>query len=97
MLGHTLKEIKYNDVRDAHRVAELIFVDKHGNTVVKPYNYAAVYPDCKVPKALAESALVDPQSKLVTLDKYTLKHTKFENVYAIGECTDLPTINNALA
>jgi sulfide:quinone oxidoreductase len=92
-----LKDIKYNSVNDAHRVAELVFEDNHGNTVVKPYNYAAVYPDCRIPKALAESSLVDPTSKLVTLDKYTLKHTKFENVYAIGECTDLPTVSNALA
>lgn len=97
LLDHTLKEIKYNNIRDYHRVAELIFEDNHGNTVVKPYNYAGVYPDCRVPKTIAESSFVDPDSKLITLDKYTLKHTKYGNVYALGECTDLPTINNVMS
>lgn len=46
------------------------------------------------PKVL--SPLAD-QSGFVSVDKETLQHTKYSNVYALGDCSNLPTSKTAAA
>ena len=97
LTGHSLKEIAYNSKDDPHRVSELIFEDKYGQTHTLPYDYLAAYPPCKVPETLANSPLVDESSGLIPVDKQTLQHRKYDNVFGLGECTDLPTVNNTIS
>lgn len=37
------------------------------------------------------------QSGFVDVNKHTLKHTKFSNVFALGDCSNLPTSRTAAA
>lgn len=43
-----------------------------------------------------ESPLVD-SAGYVDVDKYTLQHVKYANVFAIGDCTNAPTSKTAAA
>ncbi|CAF4770819.1 unnamed protein product, partial [Rotaria sp. Silwood2] len=45
---------------------------------------------------LAKSTLVDANG-YVDVDKETLQHKKFPNVFAIGDCANLPTSKTAAA
>jgi NADH dehydrogenase FAD-containing subunit len=47
-------------------------------------------------KELRESKLVDATG-FVDVQKETLQHKKYENVFAIGDCANLPTSKTAAA
>lgn len=47
-------------------------------------------------KELRESKLVDATG-FVDIQKETLQHKKYENVFAIGDCANLPTSKTAAA
>lgn len=90
-----LKEIKYNKSTDYHRVSDLIYTNvKTGETEVINYGGLLVYPGSKPPKVLAPLA---DSNGFVPVDKATLQHEKYKNVFALGDCTTLPTINNCIA
>jgi len=55
-----------------------------------------VTPPMSTPSVLWNSALVD-QSNFVAVDKYTLQHVKYKNVFAIGDCSTAPTSKTAAA
>jgi sulfide:quinone oxidoreductase len=80
---HTLKKVdKFN------RVA--VFVGKDGKEIVQPFDLLHVPPPQKPVEALRGSELSDSVG-FVTIDKDTLRHVKFPNVWALGDCTNLPT------
>jgi sulfide:quinone oxidoreductase len=90
-----LQEIQYNSVRDYHRLSTLVYKNlKTGETETINYGGLLYYPGSKVPKIL--SPLVD-ESGFIPVDKHTLQHKQYKNVFALGDCTDLPTINNCIA
>lgn len=45
---------------------------------------------------IAESGLADAAGYL-DLDKYTLRHKKYRNVWGLGDCTNLPNSKTAAA
>ena len=51
------------------------------------------YPESSVPKVL-EPFL---NKGFIDVDPHTLQHKKYSNVFALGECTNLPTINNTIS
>ena len=55
-----------------------------------------VAPPMKPVEAVNNSKLVD-QTGFVNVDKETLQHKNYPNVYAIGDCTNLPTSKTAAA
>ena len=90
-----LVEVKYNKINHHHRVAETVYKNtKTGQVETLSYGMLAAYPNCSVPKNL--SPFTDSQG-LIDVDQYTLQHKKYPNVFSFGECTNLPTINNAVA
>jgi sulfide:quinone oxidoreductase len=96
MFGLELTEVNYNNINDYHRVNEAIFRDKQGNTVKMDYGHLNHYPAGKIPDVLAKSPLVGAHG-IVPVNKSTLQHDTFKNVFALGECTNIPTINNCFA
>lgn len=90
-----LKEINYNLITAYHRIANAVFTNKaNGTTEVIEYGMLATYPESSIPSVV--SPLTD-KTGLIDVDPYTLQHKKYSNVFALGECTNLPTINNSIA
>ena len=48
------------------------------------------------PDVLKKSTLVN-EGGWVDLNKHTLQHTKYSNVFGLGDCTSLPTSKTAAA
>ena len=55
-----------------------------------------VAPPMRPIDAVRESKLVDATG-FVDINKETLQHTKFSNVFSIGDCTNMPTGKTAAA
>jgi NADPH-dependent 2,4-dienoyl-CoA reductase/sulfur reductase-like enzyme len=91
-----LVEVIYNSVKEYHRINEAIFRDNTGNLHKLDYGHLNHYPRGKIPEVLAKSKLVGQDGK-VPVNKYTLQHDVFKNVFGLGECTNLPTLNNCFA
>lgn len=68
-----------------------------GTRVTKPYDMLHVTPRMGSPVFLKESPLAHKPSGFVDVDKYTLQHVHFPNVFAIGDCANLPTSKTAAA
>lgn len=49
------------------------------------------------PPAVLVNSPVSDESGWVDVDKETLQHKKYPNVFAIGDCTNLPTSKTAAA
>ncbi len=55
-----------------------------------------VTPPMSVPPPLLESPLVDGTG-YVDVNRNTLQHVKYANVFAIGDCANIPTAKTAAA
>ena len=55
-----------------------------------------VAPPMSTPSVLWNSPLVDG-AKFVAVDKHTLQHVKYKNVFSLGDCSSLPTPKTAAA
>jgi sulfide:quinone oxidoreductase len=55
-----------------------------------------VVPAQRAPSVVRESPLADACG-MVSVDKHTLRHTRFEDVYALGDCTTTPNSKTAAA
>ncbi|HEX7379452.1 MAG TPA: FAD/NAD(P)-binding oxidoreductase [Pirellulales bacterium] len=60
------------------------------------YDLLHVTPPMGPPKFIAASPLADPAG-WVDVDKRTLRHNQFANVFALGDCSSLPTSKTAAA
>lgn len=90
-----LQEIRFNSILAPHRVSEFVYLNtKTGQTEVIEYGSAYCYPEVKVSESVKPFA--DSQG-FVDVDKFTLQSTKYSNVFALGEATNLPTINNSIS
>lgn len=56
------------------------------------FDLCHVVPPQSAPDFIKNSALTDPKNPLgyVEIDKYTLQHSRFANVFALGDCTNAP-------
>ncbi|CAG9584904.1 unnamed protein product [Danaus chrysippus] len=68
-----------------------------GKQVTLPYNLLHVTPPMKTPSFLQTSEDLVDGAGYLTVDKYTLQHTKYENIYGIGDCTNTPNSKTAAA
>lgn len=80
---HTLTKVD-----KANKIAT--FKDKEGKEVTQEFDLLHVPPPQRAVDVLKTSELVDGTG-FVTLDKDSLRHTKYSNVWALGDCTNLPT------
>lgn len=67
-----------------------------GDVVTRKFNMLHVTPPMGPPSFLATSALADKDG-WVDVDKATLQHKRFSNVFAIGDCSNLPTSKTGAA
>ncbi|XP_053573422.1 sulfide:quinone oxidoreductase, mitochondrial isoform X2 [Bombina bombina] len=71
-------------------------LDKPGETKVLEYEMLHVTPPMGPPDVLINSAVADAGG-WVDVNKETLQHKKYPNVFGIGDCTNLPTSKTAAA
>mmetsp|Transcript_5725 Transcript_5725/g.17042 ORF Transcript_5725/g.17042 Transcript_5725/m.17042 type:complete len:460 (-) Transcript_5725:282-1661(-) len=73
------------------------FETGEGARVQRPFDLLHVVPKMGPYPWLAQSKIADPQTGYVSVDKETLQHTRFPNVFALGDCSNLPTSKTAAA
>jgi sulfide:quinone oxidoreductase len=76
------------EIRPQSREAVFKDVDSDEELVLK-YDMMHVTPPQSAPNFIKQSALAD-EAGWVGVDKHTLQHTKFPNVFALGDCSSLP-------
>lgn len=86
--GHNLVEIKGNE-------KEAVFNTAEGPKTVK-YDLLHVALPMQPPPAIAASPLAAANG-YVDVDQYTLQHKKYPNIFAVGDCANLPTSKTAAA
>ncbi|NXI21690.1 SQOR protein, partial [Sterrhoptilus dennistouni] len=84
------------EVRADKQEAVFENLDKPGVTEVHQYEMLHVTPPMGPPAVLINSPVSD-ENGWVDVDKETLQHKKYPNVFAIGDCTNLPTSKTAAA
>lgn len=90
MFGHDLVE-----VRGATK--EAVFVDKaSGNRVTVKYDMLHVTPPQSAPDFVEQSPLAGPGG-WVEVDKHTLQHVRYPNVFSAGDASSLPTSKTGAA
>ncbi|HEX5102883.1 MAG TPA: FAD/NAD(P)-binding oxidoreductase, partial [Pirellulaceae bacterium] len=88
--GHNLVELR-PDAKEA--------IFEHLGTherVVIPYDMAHVTPPMSAPDVIKQSPLAN-SGGWVDVDKFTLQHPRFANVFALGDCSGLPTSKTGAA
>ena len=91
--GHSLVAV------DGPRKQAIFEVTTDGNEkrrVTHEFEMLHVVPPQSAPEFIRNSPLTD-QSGWVTVDKHTLRHVKYENVFALGDCANTPNSKTAAA
>ncbi|XP_063053159.1 sulfide:quinone oxidoreductase, mitochondrial [Engraulis encrasicolus] len=84
------------EVRPDKQEAVFENLDKPGETKVFEYEMLHVTPPMGPPDVLKGSPLAD-EAGWLNLNKETLQHQVYPNVFGIGDCTNLPTAKTAAA
>uniref|UniRef100_A0A8C5PBC9 Sulfide:quinone oxidoreductase, mitochondrial n=1 Tax=Leptobrachium leishanense TaxID=445787 RepID=A0A8C5PBC9_9ANUR len=84
------------EVRADRQEAVFENLDKPGETKVYQYEMLHVTPPMGPPDVLVNSPVSDAAG-WVDVNKETLQHKKYPNVFGIGDCTNLPTSKTAAA
>ncbi|MFN7770499.1 MAG: FAD-dependent oxidoreductase [Planctomycetaceae bacterium] len=83
------------EIRPATREAIFRNLDTQEQTVI-PYDLLHVTPPMGPPEFIAKSPLADAHGWL-DVDAKTLRHTRFANVFGLGDCANLPTSKTGAA
>jgi len=67
-----------------------------GERITLPYDLLHVTPPMGPPTFLAASPLADEQG-WIDVDRQTLRHKRYANVFALGDCSNLPTSKTGAA
>lgn len=86
--GHDLIEVRGDQREAVFRVGD---AEK-----VIPFDFLHVTPPQSAPDVIKQSALADAAG-WVEVDKHTLQHTRFENVWSAGDCSSAPTSKTGAA
>ena len=67
--------------------------------VTIPFDFLHVVPPQSAPDFIKQSPLADPSTPLgwVEVDKHTLQHVRFPNVFSLGDSSNLPTSKTGAA
>jgi len=68
----------------------------NGTTVTRKYDMIHVTPPQSAPNFIRQSLLVDAKG-WVDVDKYTLQHTTYRNIFALGDVTNTPNAKTGAA
>lgn len=85
-----LKEVR-------HDKKEGVFICDDGKEITLPYNMLHVTPPMKTPDFLQNSKDLTDAAGFLEVDKYTLQHVKYPNIYGIGDCINTPNSKTAAA
>ncbi len=82
-------------VRPPSREAVFRRMEDGGEVIVK-YDLLHVVPPQSAPEVVKQSALASAAG-WVDVDKFTLQHVRFPNVFSLGDCSSLPTSRTGAA
>jgi sulfide:quinone oxidoreductase len=86
------------EVKPDTKEAVFQLLDSPSNeTVTFKYEMLHVCPPQASPEALKKSKLADPANGFLNVDKHSLQHVVYKNVFGIGDCTNVPTAKTAAA
>lgn len=92
-----IPKYKHNLVEIKADVKEAVFENmEDGSTVSMKYDMIHVTPPMDAPDFIRESPLSDDQGWL-DVDSATLRHRKYQNIYGIGDASNLPTSKTGAA
>lgn len=86
---HTLIEVRHKD-----NIA--VFSRPDGQQVELSYDMLHIVPPMSAPDFIKKSPLANADG-WVDVDKHTLQHTKFKNVFSLGDASSLPTSKTGAA
>jgi sulfide:quinone oxidoreductase len=86
-------EVKYNEI--GQKIAVFKNVDS-GEVIEKDFHGAAINPPSKVGDWIAKSGLGDANGGL-DVNKYTLQHKKYENIFGYGDAVGFDTTRTQTA
>ena len=89
---HNLIEVK-PDTKEA--VFE--WLDRPGETATYPFEMLHVVPPMKTPEFLRNTERLCNEAGFVDVSKTSLRHNVYPNVFALGDCSSLPTSKTAAA
>ncbi|MEE2670096.1 MAG: FAD/NAD(P)-binding oxidoreductase [Bdellovibrionota bacterium] len=70
--------------------------EHNGKMVEKAYTMIHAVPPMSAPDFISKSGLAN-EAGWVDVDKYTTQHSKFKNVFSLGDCSSLPTSRTGAA
>ncbi len=92
--GHTLVAVAVDGA--ARRATFEVKNGDQSNRVEVPFDLLHVVPPQSAPDFIKASPLADA-SGWVSVDKHTLRHTRYANVFGLGDCTSTPNSKTAAA
>jgi len=77
---------------------EAVFEDLESNNLITvPYDMIHITPPMTTPAALNSSANLADAAGFLSVNKETLQHTEYPNIFGIGDCTSIPVARTAAA
>lgn len=92
---HVEYETNLTALRPASREAVFRHTQTDAETVLR-YDMIHVTPPMSAPEVIRRSTLADSQG-WVEVDRHSLRHTRFANVFSLGDCSNLPTSKTGAA
>ena len=75
---------------------EAVFVDAEGNEQTEKFDFLHVTPPQSAPDVIKQSDLAG-ETGWVEVDRNSLQHKRFDNVFGLGDCTDTTNAKTAAA
>ncbi|KAF2353447.1 FAD/NAD(P)-binding domain [Trinorchestia longiramus] len=85
------------EVRQGQRQAVFQSLDNPDEIITTEYGMLHVTPPQSAPKELKTCKNLTDANGFVSVDKDTLQHTNYKNVFGIGDCTNSPNAKTAAA
>ena len=82
------------EVKSSEKIA--VFERANKDLVEIPYSMLHIVPPMSAPDFIKSSSLADAQG-WVDVDKFTMQHNRFKNVFSLGDCSSLPTSRTGAA
>lgn len=82
------------EVKSSEKIA--VFERANKEIVEIPYSMLHIVPPMSAPDFIKSSSLADAQG-WVDVDKFTMQHNRFKNVFSLGDCSSLPTSRTGAA
>lgn len=90
------------DVTFSHNLVEVskdeaVFEDLNTKErISKKFDFLHIVPPMSAPGFLKESGITN-EAGFVDVDKHTMRHTKYPNIWSLGDCSSLPNSKTAAA